>query len=225
MLQKLARVKANEARAAIKGENDELKLALLQRWMLSRRLKRSLSRHVPCSWTSPPCWRRVARSEERMHLHRSSRWTMPPPLQRRTAGCMVRAPLKRRRQNPEGSALSGCIRAHGYILWAVPCTQRRREGGRKDHVCVGGRSSSPKPIHFICATHRAIDTHSYDTHRAIHNPTVHCTQALQYDTDRRTDRQAGRQAGTHTHQRTGAETHTEFFCVCLFVLPSLGAPR
>ena len=31
-----------------------------------------------------------------------ARWAMPPPLQRRTAGCTVRAPLKRRRLNPRG---------------------------------------------------------------------------------------------------------------------------
>ena len=41
-----------------------------------------------------------------------ARWAMPPPLQRRTAGCTVRAPLKRRRLKSLGLSVGGCIREH-----------------------------------------------------------------------------------------------------------------
>ena len=45
-----------------------------------------------------------------------ARWAMPPPLQRCTAGCTVRAPLKRRRLNEtSGLSVGGCIRARGYF--------------------------------------------------------------------------------------------------------------
>ena len=85
-----------------------------RRCLPSRAFPPRRDRGVGCRCKAcPPCRRRVARSVRRMHPHRSSALGYASAaFQRRTAGCTVRAPLKRRRLKPHsGLSVGGCIRA------------------------------------------------------------------------------------------------------------------
>ena len=92
------------------------------------------------------------RTRRRMHLHRSSALGYASAASAAhswyTAGCAVRAPLKRRLNDGKRLGLKrvgGCIRASA-ILWAVPRPRRSKRTRARGAVRKAGMKSGPKKI-------------------------------------------------------------------------------